>query len=403
MRLHLPARALAAGLLLLATAGCATWRGPHGRDSGVRALSPQPDIPPAVHATAAEGIMDAFFAANRVELEPQELSDIFPGGVVQEHAESPSALLRAARRHERIVTIITADAGNLWDALGRNRPLLLHLPADRPEELRRLVIPVRWDRRSGILRLLDGDGILTDIAENSFFAMREPLRHAALCLVKPSEVHTLPLSARDRRLLLADYRLARGDYRRAESLYRDLPPPPDAAADNLDLRSLTGQAASLIRLGKPAKAIPLYEQALASDPDNPSLMNNLAYAMMLDGNNLPEALRLARRALEIVPVNPVFLETAGSLELRLGDPEAAARTLERAWTWARRLPPEEQVAIQDQLARAWLAADRRDLAWQVAEHRFRTFPGYAIPGDLAKAFPSLRRPRAAYPAPSPGD
>lgn len=392
------ARALAAGLLLLAAAGCATWRGPRGGDSGVRALSPQPEIPPAVHATAAEGIMDAFFAANHIKLDQQELSDIFPGGVLQEHADNPAALLRAARRHERIITIISADADNLWDALGRNRALLLHLPADRPDEPRRLVIPVRWDRRAGLLRLLDGDGILSDIPEDRFFALRAPLRHNALCLVKPSEVHTLPLSARDRRLLLADYRLARGDYRRAEALYRDLPPPPDENSD-ADLRSLSGQAASLIRLGKPAKAIPLYEQALASDPENPSLLNNLAYAMMLDGNNLPEALNLARRALKIVPVNPVFLETAGSLELRLGDAETAARTLERAWTRSRRRPPEEQVAIQDQLARAWLAAGRRDLAWQVAEHRFRTFPDYAMPRDLAEAFPSLRRPRAPHPAP----
>jgi tetratricopeptide (TPR) repeat protein len=392
------ARAFAAGLLLLAAAGCTTWRGPLGGDSGIRALSPRPDIPPAAHATASEGIMDAFFAANRIELEPQELSDIFPGGGVQEHAENPASLLRAAQRHEYIVAAITADPDNLWDALGRNRPLLLYLPSDRPDEPPRLVIPVRWDRRAGLLRLLDGDGSLTDIPEDRFFALREPLRHNALCLVRPSEVHTLPLSARDRRLLLADYRLARGDYRRAEALYRDLPPPTGETA-GADLRSLSGQAASLVRLGMPAKAIPLYEQALAADPGNPSLLNNLAYAKMLDGNDLPEALHLARRALEAAPANPVFLETAGSLELRLGNPEAAARTLERAWTRSSRQPPGVQIAIQDQLARAWLAAGRRDLAWQVAEHRYRTFPDHAMPSDLAEAFPSLRRHRAPHPAP----
>lgn len=393
-----PARALAAGLLLLASAGCTTWRGPLGRDSGVRALSPHPDIPFIAHSTAAEGIMDAFFAANRVALDPQELSEIFPGGTMQEQTGNPASLLRAARRHECIVASITADANNLWDTLGRNRPLLLYLPADRPDEAHRLVIPVRWDRRAGLLRLLDGDGILHDVPEDRFFALREPLRHNALCLVKPSEVHTLPLSARERRLLLADYRFGKADYRRAEALYRDLPPPPGENA-GADLRSLSGQAASLVRLGKPAKAIPLYEQALASDPGNPTLLNNLAYAMMLAGNDLPEALRLARRALEAAPSNPVFLETAGSLELRLGDPEAAARTLERAWTRSSRRPPEEQVAIQDQLARAWLAAGRRDLAWQVAEHRYRTFPDHAMPSDLAEAFPSLRRHRAPHPAP----
>lgn len=388
---------LLAALLLLAAAGCASWRGPHGRDPDVRVLSPLPGIPPAFHATAMEGVMDAFFAANRVELEPQELADILPCGVLREHAGDPSALLRAARRHGRIVAAVPADAGNLWDALGRNRPLLLHLPSDRPDEPSRLAIPVRWDRGAGILRLLDGDGILTDVPEERFFALREPLRHNALCLVEPSEADTLPLSARDRRLLLADYHFGRGDYRRAEALYRDLPPPADAA---VDLRSVSGQAASLVQLGEPAKAIPLYERALAADPGNPSLLNNLAYAMLLAGSDLPEALRLVRRALESAPGNPVFLETAGSLELRLGDPEAAARTLERAWTRARRRPAGVQVAIQDQLARAWLAAGRRDLARQVAEHRHRAFPDHAMPRDLADVFPGLRRDRARHPAPA---
>ena len=399
MRLRPLARFLAVGLLLLASSGCATWRGARGRGTGVRALSPQPDIPPSSHATAVEGIFDAFFAANRIGLAPGELAEICPGGSLLEKTGNPAALLRIARKNERIVAFIPADAANLWDAFGRNRPLLLYLPADRPDGLPRLVIPVRWDRDARLLRLLDGDGNLHDIAEDRFFALREPLRQAALCLVKPSEVERLPLSARERQLLLADYRLERGDYRRAEALYRDLPPPDEADADASDLRSLSGQAASLVRRGKPGKAIPLYERALAEDSRNPVRMNNLAYAMMLAGTDLPEALRLARQALEYAPANPLFLETAGSLELRLGDPEAAARTLERAWTMARTQPPEVQVAIQDQLARAWLAAGRRDLAWQVAEHRFRTFPDYAMPRDLATAFPALRRQRAAQPAP----
>ena len=398
MRLLPPARALAAGLLLLATAGCATWRGPHGRDPGVRALSPQPEIPPAIHATGEDAIMDAFFAANGITLQPHDRSDIFPGGGVMEESEDPAALLRIVRRNGRIVAAIPADADTLWDALGRNRPLLLYLPGDRPDGGARLVIPVRWDRRAGLLRLLDGDGILTDIPEDRFFALREPLRQNALCLVPPSGVDTLPLSDRERGLLLADYHFARGDYRRAQALYRDLPPPPDAAAD---LRSLAGQAASLVHLGQPADAIPLYEQARAAAPENPDWMNNLAYAMLRADADLPAALRLARRALEFAPSNPVFLETAGSLELRLGDPEAAAKTLERAWTCSRRRPPDVQVAIQDQLARAWLAAGRRDLAWQVAEHRFRAFPDYAMSRDLATEFPALERRSAAHPAPEP--
>lgn len=404
MRLRPLARALAAGLLLLSAAGCATWRGPHGRTTGIRALSPQPEIPPARHASAAEGILEAFFAANHIALQPRDLPDIFPGGTVPEKVENPAVLLRIARRNGRIAAFIPADAANLWDALGRNRPLLLYLPADRPDGFPRLVIPVRWDRDAGLLRLLDGDGILHDIPEDRFFVLREPLRHAALCLVKPSEVERLPLTRRERQLLLADYSFERGDYRRAEAIYRDLPPPASTTGEtdtDADVRALSGQAASLLRQGKPDQAIPLYGQALSIAPDNPTLLNNLAYAMLVAGTDLPEALRLARRALDFAPANPAFLETVGSLELRLGDPEAAARTLERAWTRARRQPPEVQVAIQDQLARAWLAADRRDLAWQVAEYRYRTHPDYAMPPDLAAAFPSLHRPRAAHPAHAP--
>ena len=56
--------------LLLAAAGCASWRGPQGRNPDIRSLSPQPGVPPAVHATAVEGIFDAFFAANRIGLTP---------------------------------------------------------------------------------------------------------------------------------------------------------------------------------------------------------------------------------------------------------------------------------------------------------------------------------------------
>jgi tetratricopeptide (TPR) repeat protein len=398
--LRLSGRLLLAALLL-AAAGCATWRGPRGgRDPEVRSLSPVPDIPD-VHATAAEGILDAFFAANRISLEPQQLSDILPGGIVLGRIDA-AALRRAARRNKRIAAVIPADATNLWHALGRNLPLLLYLPADRPDAPPvSLAMPVRWDRRAGLVGLLDGNGILRDMPEDRFFALREPLKQAALCLVPPSGLDDLPLTARGRRLLLADFRYDQGDYRRAEALYRDLPPPEDGEDGTGDVLSLAGRADSLVQRGKPARAIPLYERALALEPDNPRLLNNLAYAMMRNRTDLLAALRHARKAIRLEPGNPLFLETAGSLELCLGDWEAAARTLEHAWARARRHPPEVQIAIQDQLVRAWFGAGRKDLAWQVAEHRFNAFPDYAMPRDIAFEFPALYRRSAAHPAPAP--
>ena len=51
----------------------------------------------------------------------------------------------------------------------------------------------------------------------------------------------------------------------------------------------------------------------------------------------------------------------------------------------------------DQLVRAWIAADRLDLAWQVAETRQRTFPRQRFPRDITATFPALRRPLPARP------
>ena len=81
----------------------------------------------------------------------------------------------------------------------------------------------------------------------------------------------------------------------------------------------------------------------------------------------------------------------------LGDAEIAARFLERAWARALKRPPEVQIAIMDQLVRAWLGAQRRDLAWQVAEYRKRAFPDYRFPKDILRTFPALRQPLEPLP------
>ena len=46
----------------------------------------------------------------------------------------------------------------------------------------------------------------------------------------------------------------------------------------------------------------------------------------------------------------------------------------------------------DQLIRAWYAAHRIDLAWQVAQQRQRAFPQFAIPKDILFHFPDLAKP-----------
>ena len=45
----------------------------------------------------------------------------------------------------------------------------------------------------------------------------------------------------------------------------------------------------------------------------------------------------------------------------------------------------------------WIGAQRRDLAWQVAEYRKRSFPDYRFPKDILRAFPALRQPLEPLP------
>ncbi|GAB4269009.1 MAG: hypothetical protein Kow0029_04770 [Candidatus Rifleibacteriota bacterium] len=48
-------------------------------------------------------------------------------------------------------------------------------------------------------------------------------------------------------------------------------------------------------------AVAAYEKAAELDPDNPTLLNNLAYTCLELGKNLPLALELARKSVEILP------------------------------------------------------------------------------------------------------
>lgn len=396
-RRPLPAAAAAAVLLVaILAAGCATRPPPLPE---VRALAPPPAVPDDA-TSPADAVLAAFLAANGLDLPAADRADLVPPGVVQGRIDR-AALLRAARSHDRIVAVLPAPPDTLWELLGKNIPLLLYLPGDAPPRASApiLAMPVAWNRTTGGIAILDGAGPPRELPADRFFALRDPVGQTALCLARPHTLRRLPIPDGDRTLLLAGHCLARGRVRRASTLYASLiaeapPDPPES------LPALAGLAETHVLRGRPGRAIPFYERALALAPDDPRLLNNLAYAMLLARADPATALPLAEKAVDLAPTNPNALETAAALHLRLGDAETAARLLERAWTHSLRHPPETQVAIQDQLARAWLLAGRPDLARQVASHRYAAHPDFAMPPDLSDAFPDLRRPRAPLPAPT---
>lgn len=59
------------------------------------------------------------------------------------------------------------------------------------------------------------------------------------------------------------------------------------------------------------KAFIQYEKALKFNPDNAGVLNNYAYYLARKGDNLAKAKEMARRALELDPDNPSFLDTVG--------------------------------------------------------------------------------------------
>jgi Flp pilus assembly protein TadD len=234
-----------------------------------------------------------------------------------------------------------------------------------------------------------GEEGMAEVGEEEFFGRREGLGHAALWLCTPGDAERMGAKGRSQRIALADFLFGRGEYRKAGKIFGSV-----AETDSPeDVRGLTGQADSLVKRGKHREAAKLYRRALELDPENARAMNNLAYALLQSGDGLMEALRLARGAAEREPANPAFLETVGSVHLALGDGETAAKYLELAWGRALRREASVQVAIMDQLIRAWLAAGRPEMAQQVAEARARAFPEFRFPKDMRKMFPSAEKLR----------
>ena len=376
-----------AGLLALA-AGCATLP-----QADRRALRSIPEVPEGL-VRADQALVAAFFAANGIPLPAAQIEKIIPPAAPQ-GAIDRAAIRRIATQHNRLLMVVKADEEFLWEELGNNLPLLILLPPDtRYSPAVAPLIPVAWDRQQGTIDLLDGNGEIQTLVDDDFFARRDPLKHAALCLIRPGKLaHFEP--TREQKLLLADFWFDRGAYRQASATYSAI----QDETQGTDLDSLVGQGNVFVRRQQYAKAVPLFRAALALDPDNPRILNNLAYAMLQSNDELLVALRHASKAAQLDPHNPLVLETLGSINLRLGDALAAAKYLEQAWARALKRSPEIQIAIMDQLVRAWIAADRQDLAWQVADYRHRTFPEYRFPKDLLVFFPALRAAPAPLPAP----
>ncbi len=73
-----------------------------------------------------------------------------------------------------------------------------------------------------------------------------------------------------------------------------------------------------------------YERSLHYDSDNSLVLNNYAYFLALDGNQLERALAMAQRAVELTDNNPTYLDTQAWVLFRLGRTDEAKRVMQQA-------------------------------------------------------------------------
>jgi tetratricopeptide (TPR) repeat protein len=101
-------------------------------------------------------------------------------------------------------------------------------------------------------------------------------------------------------------------------------------ADALDPAYYLESALTLNLAGQKDRLEAVLREGLGKYPDNPELMNELAYFWADQGHHLPEALALSRRAAALDPDNGPILDTWGWVYFQMGQAKDALPYLQRA-------------------------------------------------------------------------
>lgn len=120
-----------------------------------------------------------------------------------------------------------------------------------------------------------------------------------------------------------------------------------------------------------ATAVRWYRAALKARPNNPILLNNLAWA--LGQLKDPQAMATAEKARTLAPNNAAIIDTIGWLQLQQGNADGAVTTLARAVSLAPGAAP-----VRMNLARALIAAGRKD----DAKEQLQAIAGLAAPQTI---------------------
>lgn len=90
-----------------------------------------------------------------------------------------------------------------------------------------------------------------------------------------------------------------------------------------------------------------YDRSLKLLPDNPLVLNNYAYFLAIEGENLEKALAMSSRAVALTDNNPTYLDTHAWVLFRLGRTEEARKIMQQAIALDNRNSPELMVHYGD--------------------------------------------------------
>ncbi len=194
---------------------------------------------------------------------------------------------------------------------------------------------------------IDG-GIDPETEFPAFFGTKR-LRSISVAAYKQSGTHPDTIKL----MLRADARLAKQDPAGArQSLEEAIARDDRIAAAHLLLASLYESAQEY------DKAIARYRRLLEISPNNPAILNNLAYALAVRKNNVAEALPMAEKAYNLAKGDPRLADTLGWIYHLAGQQEKAVKLMEDAVRVAPRNPEVHlHFAIVSEAAGNKLAAE----------------------------------------------
>ena len=129
-------------------------------------------------------------------------------------------------------------------------------------------------------------------------------------------------------------------------------------------------------MGDHQGAVDAYREAIKDDPNNASVLNDMAYIMAVNLDQAEDALPLAERAVEAMPNNANVLDTLGTVQLELGQLDEAERTLTKS------INIQPMAGNQFHLAKVFIGLDRSREAEQLLIAAQNSNPDQAMADDI---------------------